>query len=631
MAKDPNEKGDLFTDRMKDLVHALGYETQYVNVSKPGRELDIHAKHRIEDRRLIAECKAQIAPVSGSDLNKFAGVLQAEKEHDSKLIGYFISLSGFRHSALVQEEQFAEKRFVTMGSAQILKQLIKGRIIAEPSAAFFAARGLPELPADSEVGTEPDLIAHRIGWIWTISLSSAGRPIGIALVPADGQLLDSSLVREVAADLESIGSHFAILVPPDLIVPSESQAEEKYLEYVVQEFGTLTLEGLPIDQYASASVHRLEEVYVPLHLEVPPKDSRAENPIALEHPASGTAGRTRIDLAQALPEGGKIAVLVAPGAGKSTLIRRVAVALADQSRRDEVADSLPEKPWLPLVLRAREVQRLGITSILEILFDIPRRAEMNPALSEPFKQMLDRKLQTGTALLLVDGLDEIASETDRRLFAHQLRTFVSMYPTIQLIITSREAGFRLVAGEVSAYCTLYNLADLDDDDIRHLITLWYTKITAPGKDAENKAREVAQKILDSDRVRRLASNPLLLTTLLYVQRWAGEIPKRRVLLYDRAIDLLLMTWNVEGHTPLRVDEALPQLAYLAFDMMTRTTKRISSLEAEKSFADARKAMPEVLAYSVDTPHDMIDRIESRSSLLVLAGLRHRRRTGTVIL
>ncbi|MGH3290842.1 MAG: restriction endonuclease, partial [Trebonia sp.] len=76
---DPNEKGDLFTDRMTDLVHALGYETQYVNVNKPGREIDIHAKHRVEDRRLVAECKAHSAAISGSDLNKFAGVLQAEK------------------------------------------------------------------------------------------------------------------------------------------------------------------------------------------------------------------------------------------------------------------------------------------------------------------------------------------------------------------------------------------------------------------------------------------------------------------------------------------------------------------------------------------------------------------------
>src|SRR6202041_1635517 len=123
----------------------------------------------------------------------------------------------------------------------------------------------------------------------------------------------------------------------------------------------------------------------------------------------------------------------------------------------------------------------------------------------------------------------------------------------------------------------------------------------------------------NQRVRRLAANPLLLTTLLYVQRWAGEIPKRRVLLYDRAIDLLLMTWNVEGHAPMRVDEALPQLAYLAFDMTSRGLQRISSSEAEKNFADAREAMPEVLAYSTDTPRDMINRIESRSSLLMLAG------------
>jgi hypothetical protein len=618
VAEDPNEKGDLFTDRMKDLVHALGYETQYVNVHKPGRELDIHAKHRVEDRRLVAECKAQAAPVSVADLNKFAGALQAEKENDQEITGYFISLSGFRDSAMVQESQFVKRRFETLGPAQIAQQLIEGRVIVNPAVASFAAAKLPMHTSEFDVGSDPDLVMHRTGWIWAVPFIRAGQILGNALVHANGQLLAASIASQVAVDMQSIDAHFTVLMPPDKIEVAEAEAENKYLEYVINEFGSLSLEGLPVDQYASASAYRLEEVYVPLYLE-PSRHQFGLSPTTASSPSPTSRKRetTRLALAQILPDRGKIAILAVPGSGKSTLVRRLAVAFADPGRREQVSDSLPDKPWLPLVLRGRDIQRVGVTSILDLLYDVARRAEMDPQLHEPFRRLLDRKLQTGNALLLIDGLDEIASEADRRLFAHQLRTFISMYPTTALVITSREAGFRQVAGEVSSYCMIYDLAELNDNDIGHLIRLWYSKVLAPSQ--PDQANEVTQKVLSNDRVRRLAANPLLLTTLLYVQRWVGEIPKRRVLLYNRAIDLLLMTWNVEGHLPLRTEEALPQLAYLAFNMMTRKIQRISSSEAEASFMEAREAMPEVLAYSAETPREMISRIEARSSLLMLAG------------
>jgi hypothetical protein len=47
-------------------------------------------------------------------------------------------------------------------------------------------------------------------------------------------------------------------------------------------------------------------------------------------------------------------------------------------------------------------------------------------------------------------------------------------------------------------------------------------------------------------------------------------------LYGKAIEVLLMTWNVEGHAPLDQEEVLPQLEFVAFTMMNEGEKRISS-------------------------------------------------------
>src|ERR1035438_6706078 len=98
LAKENNRRGDLFGRLMADLFIALGYEQPRLNIHKSGRELDLDAHHRLEPRRAVAECKATTEPVGGDDLNKFVGVLDAERRQKSPLTGYFISLAGFKET-----------------------------------------------------------------------------------------------------------------------------------------------------------------------------------------------------------------------------------------------------------------------------------------------------------------------------------------------------------------------------------------------------------------------------------------------------------------------------------------------------------------------------------------------------
>ena len=98
----------------------------------------------------------------------------------------------------------------------------------------------------------------------------------------------------------------------------------------------------------------------------------------------------------------------------------------------------------------------------------------------------------------------------------------------------------------------------------------------------------------------LAVNPLLLTTLLLVRRWIGELPRRRSILYAKAIEVLLMTWNVEGHEPIDDEEAVPQLAYLALRMLSENKKQVPGAVYRKSsrrhvkicltFSDSRRSL-----------------------------------------
>jgi hypothetical protein len=119
---------------------------------------------------------------------------------------------------------------------------------------------------------------------------------------------------------------------------------------------------------------------------------------------------------------------------------------------------------------------------------------------------------------------------------------------------------------------------------------------------------------------KLAANPLLLTTLLLVKRWVGgPLPTKRSILYGKAIEVLLMTWNVEGHEPLDLEEVLPQLEYLAFSMMKDGEQAISSRRLQDILSAARQQMPEVLGWAKISISEFIQRVELRSSLLMMSG------------
>jgi predicted NACHT family NTPase len=167
--------------------------------------------------------------------------------------------------------------------------------------------------------------------------------------------------------------------------------------------------------------------------------------------------------------------------------------------------------------------------------------------------------------------------------------------------------------------SLYYVDELSDSDIEKLSMAWHQETIGKSEAVKKDAKRLAVDICSIDRVRRLASNPLLLTTLLLVRRWVGQLPRRRSVLYGKAVEVLLMTWNVEGHTPVDPDEALPQLGFVAHFMMKNERQRISAGELRTLLRQARTEMPDLLMHTRLSVSEMIDKIEERSSLLMVTG------------
>ncbi len=188
-----------------------------------------------------------------------------------------------------------------------------------------------------------------------------------------------------------------------------------------------------------------------------------------------------------------------------------------------------------------------------------------------------------------------------------------------MVATSREAGFRHVAAHFASICTHATLSPFDEDDIQRLSIAWHREVVGDTEKVRAEAEQLAATIVQNDRIQRLAVNPLLLTTLLLVKRWLGSLPTRRAALYGEAVKVLLRTWNTEGHDPIPEEEALPQLCYVASSMMLSGVQKISRPDLATLLREARIALPAELGYVKGSVDEFIQRVEDRSSLLMMTG------------
>lgn len=616
LAGESNKKGDLFTRLMRDLFFTLGYDNLRLDVHKTGRELDLLGDHRVERRRVAAECKAQAGKIGGGDINKFLGSLVREQTRcgNAPIAGYFVALGGFTEAAVEQERE-SGGRVVLLDGCRVIEELERSRaIVSRVSAAERAGHCAQAAKVADAQLTDLELLGHSSGYLWALIYSRGKEPTHFALIHADGTALSSRAAQEILdLDRHAGGKLHSLryIAPPG---PPPGRAEllsrslEHHRHWIAEDFGFIHLDGLPADTDLSATRLKLERLFVPL---------RARK---LSKKGSHSAEDSSQPIGQFLSPSVHLALLAQPGGGKTTLLKRLATAYAFPDRRTEVPDQLPDFDWLPLVLRCRELRDRANRPILELLEDLPKNSGMDEHERGAFCEHVHEVLRQGRALLLIDGLDELAEEAARQAFARRLRTFVATFPQVALVVTSRPAGFRLVAGTVAGICSQAQLAPLDERDVRRLCEHWHIEVVGDSEKVRQDAQELGAAIWRDRRIRSLAESPLLLTTLLVVKRWIGELPRSRAQLYREAIRVLVRTWNIEGYAPLDEDETMAQLSYVACAMLQDGVQQIGQRRLMSLLQTAHRELEAELHFARVSPTEFIERIEYRSSLLMQTGV-----------
>ncbi len=242
-------------------------------------------------------------------------------------------------------------------------------------------------------------------------------------------------------------------------------------------------------------------------------------------------------------------ILGDPGAGKTTLLRYVAYQLAksnlnaDQRESSSTKDSqLPAAiaDCLPVYVRiGLYAQHLKENPDATIADFAPQQDAQIPLSAE----LLQDAMHQGKALFLLDGLDEIIAASLRREVAQSVDDFARKHPDCPVIVTSRIVGYR--EASLGNEFAQFTIRPFDDAEVVEFIRCWYKSLGMPGS-----ADSLINSIQASDPIRKLASNPLLLTVIALIHLRNVKLPNRRVELYQKAAETLVDNWmNARRVTP----------------------------------------------------------------------------------
>jgi hypothetical protein len=323
-------------------------------------------------------------------------------------------------------------------------------------------------------------------------------------------------------------------------VDAIEKASQKYLRTYVERYGHIKVLGMsePIP---------LEDIYTDVQFVGTEHLRKLSTPEALlqamrERGKRGFAAEDakRQDGLSVANKRQYLNVLGQPGAGKTTFLRRIGL---EALRPEESVLDRDLLKWGTKIGRRYEHKCVPVFIELRTLKD--QKLDLLAAVEREFDvcgfptQFGGTALRKGSALLLLDGIDEVPAENTIAVI-DAIRDFVDHYQANRFIISCRTAFYR----SWFARFTDVTLPEFNGAQIETFVKNWFRCV----EDVRNKTAETFLKSIrapENQATFELATTPLLLTFLCLMYDSTQGLPANRSDLYEEALKILLDKWAAE--------------------------------------------------------------------------------------
>ena len=377
--------------------------------------------------------------------------------------------------------------------------------------------------------------------------------------------------------------------------------EERYLRTVIRLLDRLELVGVDVSR--ESSQQQLSVAYVALSVSPRHPSNRDRGRVTDEAKSvSSVDGSSDLEamtsVERALISSRRLVIAGLAGAGKTTLLKWIAVQVARRAQHKVLTDWTDSVPFL-VQLRQLDGPRLSLPApeaFVELL--APEISGLMP------RGWVHNYLQSGSAVILVDGMDEVP-EQERAAVRNWLDRLIDAYPENRYILTSRPHAIKDTDSSNGDWNRWFNrhgfveteLLPMGIAQIDALVKQWHTAVALELQDADamNALPALAQillKRLRADRaLRSLAETPLLCAVICALHRdRRTHLPRDRVSLYEKCCELLLERRDQEraieltDYPDLSLREKSALVEDLAYYLMKNQWSEVDTSQADRRLA-----------------------------------------------
>lgn len=312
-----------------------------------------------------------------------------------------------------------------------------------------------------------------------------------------------------------------------------------------------------------------------------------------------------VEIGDALTRHDQVLVLGCMGAGKTTLLRFVALQYATMLLEDPAGGLEVEKSFdgsthyrlawqLPVYVSLADYVEHRDT--FGSLYEFAIRSAAELARDEAVVPMLQSLLAGGQCLLLLDGLDQAATDEQRQALVAAVAEAADAWKAAgnQVVVTSRLEGYD--ATPLPGSFAGYMLQPLDREQINAFLLNWkrtLVRLRWPLRSDKDVMRQSSTEMWDllqginsNPRLFALLNNPLLLRLLVEVYQPGVVLPTQKAALYQHIGEALVHEWRLPQtarHRPTVLEgEVVTLLGELAYWLhTTRPTGTISDQELQQ--------------------------------------------------